>query len=116
MSPLRTRQKLEPPCRWYPGYSNRTFPARGHFEDWRAKAAELTDQGQGHLKTMKSLAAVIAALAAATAPTPIADPALDRLDCQSLRVDFVQMLPETIQPQTFQPLDPHFSDAALNQL
>lgn len=65
---------------------------------------------------MKALAVVIASLAAATAPTPIADPALDRLDCPSLRVDFVQMLPETIEPQTFRPPDPPFSEDALNQL
>lgn len=65
---------------------------------------------------MNSFAAIFTALAAAAAPTPIADPALDSLDCPSLRIDFVQILPETIEPQTFRPPNPPFSEVALKQL
>jgi lysophospholipase L1-like esterase len=44
------------------------------------------------------------------------DPALNALDCPSIRVDFGSILPELIEPRPFTAPNPPFSEAGLKQL
>lgn len=44
------------------------------------------------------------------------DPALAARDCAALRIDFIAMMPEMVQPQAFTPPDPPFSAESLKQL
>jgi lysophospholipase L1-like esterase len=60
---------------------------------------------------------ILAGLAAvASQPALAAGEALDAVDCSRLKVDFVRMMPEIVEPGTFVPPDPPFAANDLKQL